>query len=118
MPKLSINTKYSIDEISDELKISTALANGIRNYFGDPITISELKKISWEEFSACKNFWRKRWNELQKALSVFDFPQQAVSLIHRRGLKHLTVEIDVSKPFEKVIQDLSIIINSSGQKPY
>ena len=113
MRELSLNTKYSIDEIADELKLSTILTNGIRNNFGDLISIYELKQISWREFVACKYFGRKRWYELQAALSAFDFPERTVSFVRKRGLKYLTVEIDVSKPFEKVIQDLSIIINNT-----
>ena len=113
MRKLLLNTKYSIDEIADELRLSTILANGIRNNFGDPISIYELKQISWSGFVACKYFGRKRWYELQEALSAFDFPERTVSLVRKRGLKYLTVEIDTSRPFEKVIQDLAIIINST-----
>lgn len=113
MGKLLLNTKYTIDEIANELKLSTILAHGIRNNFGDPISIHELKQISWREFVACKYFGRKRWYELQEALSAFDFPERTVSLVRKRGLKYLIVEIDVSKPFEKVIQDLAIVIKNT-----
>jgi len=113
MRKLSLNIKYSIDEIANELKLSTILANGIRNNFGDPISIYELRQIILRKFVACKYFGRKRWYELQEALSAFDFPERTVSLIRKRGLKSLTVEIDVSKPFEKVIRDLAIIIKNT-----
>ena len=113
MHKLSLKTKYSIDEIAAELKLSTILANGIRNNFGDPISIYELKQISWRQFVACKYFGRKRWYELQEALSTFDFPERSVLFIQKRGLNYLVVEIDVSKPFEKVIQDLAIIIKET-----
>ena len=111
MQKLSPNKEYSIDEIAETLNLSTILANEIRKNFGDPISIYELKQINWRKFSACKYLGRKRWYELQEALSAFDFPEKSVKLIQKRGLKNLIVEIDVSKPFEKVIQDLAMIIN-------
>lgn len=96
MSKLLVNTKYSIERIAKELRLSTILANGIRNNFGDPISIYELKQISLREFVACKHFGRKRWYELQEALSAFDFPERSVALVQKRGLKYFVVEIDIS----------------------
>ena len=113
MSELLLNTKYSIDKIAKELRLSTILAKGIRNNFGDPISIHELKQISWREFVACKYFGRKRWYELQEALSAFDFPERSVKLVQKRGLRYLVVEIDISKPFEKVIQDLAWFIKNA-----
>lgn len=113
MNDLSPNEKYSIDEIAEKLNLSPIVANGLRQNFGDPISIQELKQISWREFVACKYLGRKRWYELQEALSSFDFPERSVTFVRKRGLKHLIVEIDVSKPFEKVIQDLAIVINNT-----
>jgi hypothetical protein len=111
MKKLSPNQKYSIDEIAEKLNLSKILASVIRKNFGDPISIHELKQINWGEFVACKYLGRKRWYELQEALSAFDFPESAVTFIRKRGLKNIIIEIDVSKPFEKVIQDLAIILD-------
>jgi len=112
MQKLSPNKKYSFDEIAETLNLSTILANEIRKNFGDPISIQELKQINWSDFVACKYLGRKRWYELQEALSAFDFPESAVKLIRKRELKNLILEIDVSKPFEKVVQDLARIIDN------
>jgi predicted DNA-binding protein YlxM (UPF0122 family) len=71
MHKLSPAEKYSVKEIAEALKLSTILANGIRIYFGDPISINELKQISRGKFLSCKNFGSKRLREFQNALSIF-----------------------------------------------
>ncbi len=114
MQKPSTNKKYSVGELGEKLGLSTVVENSIRNNFGDPISIHELKQISWNEFVACRNMGRKRWHELQEALSVFEFPERSVTFIRKQGSKNLIIEVDVSKPFEKVIQDLAVIINKTS----
>ena len=113
MTYLSPNRKYSMHELAENLKLSTLLANALREKFGDPISIKELKQISSQEFFSCKYLGRKRWYEFQQALSSYDFPERSVTFIRKNGLKNLIVEIDISKPFEKVIQDLAIVIKNS-----
>ena len=113
MTYLSPNKKYSMDELAENLKLSTLLANVLREKFVDPISIKKLKKISWQEFVSCRYLGRKRWYELQEALSSYDFPERSVTFIRKNGLKNIIVEIDISKPFGKVIQDLSIVIKNS-----
>lgn len=113
MNNLSPKIKYSMDELARKLKLSTIVANTLRKKFGDPISIKELKQISWQDFVSCKYLGRKRWYELQEALSSYDFPDRSVTFIRRNSLKKIIVEIDVSKPFEKVIQDLATVIKNS-----
>lgn len=103
-----------MNELAEKLKLSTIVANGLRKNFGDPISIKELKQISQQEFFSCKNLGLKRWYELQQALSSYDFPERSVNFLRKNGLKRLVVEIDISKPFEKVIQDLMIVIKEFG----
>ncbi len=110
MHMMSKKEKYSVREIAKELSLSTIVENGIRNNFGDPISINELKQISLSRFISCKYFGLKRWRELQNALSVFNTSERAVSLINRTSANTLIVEIDLSKPFKEVIQDLLKII--------
>jgi len=50
MEKLSTNEKYNVDNLSKELGFSTAMRNNIRNNFGDPISIRELKQITANQF--------------------------------------------------------------------
>ena len=103
-----------MNELAEKLKLSAIVANGLRKNFGDPISIKELKQISQQEFFSCKNLGWKRWYELQQALSSYDFPERSVNFLRKNGLKRLVVEIDISKPFEKVIQDLMIVIKEFG----
>jgi|GEM_PF-1363774 len=114
MEKLSTNEKYNVDELAKELGLSTALRNNIRNNFGDPISIGELKQITPNQFFACKNMGRKRWNQLQEALSGFEFPEHSVTFIRKQGPKRIIIEVDLSKSFEKVIRDLSMIIDKTS----
>lgn len=112
MKKLSQTDKFSVQEIAKELNLSTVVENGIRINFGDPISINELKQISRHQFMSCKNLGLKRWREFQNALSVFDVSEQSVSFINRPRANTLIVEIDLSKSFKEVIQDLFKIINN------
>lgn len=114
MEKLSKNEKYSIDKLAKELGFSTAMRNNIRNNFGDPISIRELKQITVNQFFACKNMGRKRWWQLQEALSGFEFSESSVTFIRKQGLKRIIIEIDLSKSFEKVIGDLAVIIDRTS----
>ena len=102
-----------MDELAGKLKLSTMVANTLGNKFGDPISINELKQISWQDFVSCKHLGRKRWYELQEALSSYNITERSVTFIRRNGLKKIIVEINVSKPFEKVIQDLATVIKNS-----
>ncbi len=74
--------KYSVREIVGELNLSTIVENGIRDNFGDPISINELKQISRHRFLSIKNFGYKRWREFQNALAMFDPSDRSVSLIN------------------------------------
>jgi len=112
MQKLSQTDNYSVREIAKELNLTTIVENGIRNNFGDPISINELKQISQSRFLSCNYFGRKRWREFKNALSVFDVSERAVSFINRPSTKTLIVEIDLSKSFKEVIQDLYKIIEN------
>ncbi|MBL7204791.1 MAG: hypothetical protein ISS63_10720 [Desulfobacteraceae bacterium] len=114
MKKLSTNEKYSADELAKELGLSTVIENSIRNNFGDPISIRELKQITSSQFLACKNMGRKRWYELQDALSGFEFPECSVTFIRKQSPKRIIIEVDLSKPFEKVIRDLAVIIDKTS----
>jgi len=114
MEELSTNEKYSVDALAKELGFSTAMRNNIRNNFGDPISIRELKQISQNQFFACKNMGRKRWYQLQDALSEFEFPEHSVTFIRKQGPERIVIEVDMSKPFEKVIRDLAAIIDKTS----
>ncbi len=109
---LSIDEQYSIGKIREYLNLSTLLARGLKNNFGDPITIRELSRITKEEFTSFKYLGIKRWKELQKALSKICLSESSVSFVKIRGANNIIVEIDVSKPFSSVIKDLSFIIQN------
>jgi hypothetical protein len=111
MHKLSPAEKYSVKEIAEALKLSTILANGIRIYFGDPISINELKQISRGKFLSCKNFGSKRLREFQNALSILSTNnERAVTMIGAPNIQTIVVEIDLSKSFRDVIKDLHEIM--------
>ena len=112
MYKMSKTEKHSVREIAKELNLSTIVENGIRNNFGDPISINELKQITPSRFLSCKYFGHKRWREFQNALSVFDVSERAVSLINQTSAKTIIVEIDLSKSFKDVVHDLYKIIEN------
>ena len=114
MEKLSTNEKYNVDKLSKKLGFSTAMRNNIRNNFGDPISIRELKQITANQFFSCKNMGRKRWYQLQEAVSGFEFPEHSVTLIRKQGPKRIIIEVDLSKSFEKVIRDLAVIIDKTS----
>ena len=113
MIKLSSHEKYPLSEIAKELKLSKRITNGIRNNFGDPISLFELSQISWSKFASCKGFGRKSWYEFRDAISKLEIPKSAVTLIDKRGSNKIITEIDISEPFEKVIQELSQIIKNT-----
>ena len=114
MKKLSTNEKYNVDELAKELDLPTALRNNIRKNFGDPISIRELKEITPKQFFACKNMGRIRWNQLQKALSGFEFLERSVTFLRKQSPERIIIEVDLSKPFEKVIRDLALIIDNTS----
>ena len=114
MGKLSTNQKYDVDQLAKELGLSKALRNNLRRNFGDPISILELKQITPKQFFACKNMGRKRWNQLQEALSGFKFPEHSVTFIREQGHKRIIIEVDLSKSFEKVIRDLAAIMDKTS----
>jgi len=110
----SLNEKYSVNELAKDLGLSTVMENSIRNNFGDPISIRELKQITSNQFFACKNMGRKRWYELQDVLSGFEFPERSVTFIRKQSPERIVIEVDLSKPFEKVIRDLAVIIDKTS----
>jgi hypothetical protein len=110
MQKMSPVQKYSVREIARELNLSTIVENGIRDNFGEPISINELKQISQRRFLSIKNFGYKRWREFQNALAIFDPSDRSVSLINRTGPNTVIVEIDLSKSLKNVIEDLYKIV--------
>lgn len=57
---------------------------------------------------------RKRWYELQDALSGFEFPERSVTFIRKQSPKRIIIEVDLSKPFEKVTRDLAVIIDKTS----
>lgn len=98
--------KYSVREIARELNLPTIVENGIRDNFGDPIAINELKQIGRRRFLSIKNFGYKRWREFQNALAIFNPSDRSVSLINWTSPNTVIVEIDLSKSFIEVIEDL------------
>jgi len=114
MKNLSIDEKYGLDELAAELGLSRVLENSLRMNFGDPISIRELKEISPTQFFACRNLGRKRWDQLQDALSVFDFPELSVKFVDKKGPHRIIIEVDLSKPFREVIRDLASLIDNKG----
>jgi len=114
MKTLLIDKKYRVDQISEELNLSSILSHGIRDHFGDPISIRVLSQITKYDFLNVRNFGRKRWQELQAALAKILLSEHSVAFIGNRGGNVLTVDIAVSKPFSQVIKDLSEIIENYG----
>ena len=112
MGKLLVDKKYSVSHIAKELNLSTVLANGIQRYFRDPVSIKELSQITKSEFLHYRLMGRKRWSELQSALANFDLSVNGVRFVEINGGNRITVEIDVSKPFKQVVQELSEIIEN------
>ena len=114
MNKLSLTEQCSVDEIADELNLSTKLRNGIRENLGDPVTINDLKQITQREFLSHKGFGRKSWWEFREALSEFCISNHAICLINRTSMDSIIVDIDTSRPFAEVNQGLSGIIRKGG----
>ena len=111
MKTLSQSQKYSVREIATELGYSTKLENGIRNNFGDPISINELKLITQRDFTACKYFGMKSWRQFKESLSSFYSSKSAVTFINQPRMGSIIVEIDTTKPFKEVIQGLAKILH-------
>ncbi len=112
MKTLSQSQKYSVDEIAKELGFSTKLAKGIRNNFGDPISVNELKLITRRDFTACKNLGWKSWRQFENGLSVYYILDSAVTIINKPNMDTVIVEIDTSKPFKGVIQELAVVLKN------
>lgn len=110
MQNLSHSQKYSVDEITKELNLSTKLKNGIRQNFGDPISINDLKQINRRTFMACKKFGIKSWYQFHTSMSGFYVSENAVTLINKPNINNIIVEIDISKSFGEVIQDLGRLL--------
>lgn len=111
MKTLSQSQQYSVREIATELGYNTKLENGIRNNFGDPISINELKLITRREFLACKNLGWISLRQFEGGLSVYYIFESAVTLINKPNMNTVIVEIDTSKPFKEVIQGLAAILH-------
>ena len=114
MKTLSQSQKYSVKEIAAELGYSTKLENGIRNNFGDPISINELKLITRREFRACKNLGLISLRQFEEGLSVYHILDSAVSLINKPNMDTVIVEIDTTKPFKEVLQGLATILKNNS----
>ena len=114
MKNISQSQQYSVKEIAAELGYSTKLENGIRNNFGDPISINELKLITPREFRACKYFGMKSWKQFKEGLSGYYISDSAVTFINQPSMASIIVEIDTSKPFKEVIQGLAGILKNNS----
>jgi len=110
MIKLSLHDKYSIDEIAKELNLSKRVSNGIRKYFGEPLSLYDLAQIKWRDFYPCKGLGLKSWREFCDAISLIKIPRKSVRIIDKTSSKKIIVEIDTSESFSKVIKELSDII--------
>ena len=113
MATLSIYEKYTIDELSKEIGLSKKVANGIRKYFGEPLSLIELSQITRDEFFSCRGMGLKSWYELKAATSKIELPEKDVKIIGKPGHNRIAVEIDVSKPFNKIIAGLAEIIKDA-----
>ena len=113
MYELIPTEKYSVEKIAKVLKLSTMLERGIRENFGDPISINELKQINRSKFLSCKHFGKKRLREFQNALREFSkINDRAVTLISEPNIHTIVVEIDISRSFRDVIKDLHEIMET------
>ncbi len=88
--------------------------DSIRDNFGDPISINELKLITQRDFTACKYFGMKSWRQFKESLSVYSISDSTVSLINKQNMDTVIVEIDTTKPFKEVIQGLAKILHGRG----
>ena len=110
MVKLSLYDRHSIDEISAEFNFSKKLANNIRKYFGEPLSLFDLTQIKKKDFYPCKGLGLISWREFSDAVSTIQLPNEAVKLIEKSSPTKIRVEIDFSKSFATVIDGLSQII--------
>ena len=97
-------------QISKELNFSTPIERGIKNNFGDPISICELSEISKYDFLSIRHLGHGSWRDFQFSLGKFIISDYSVVLVANRGNNVLNIDIDISKPFSQVIRDLSEII--------
>ena len=113
MYKLIPTEKYSVKIIAKVLNFSTMLERGIRENFGDPISINELKQINQNDFLSCRNFGRKRLREFQTAIRELSKKnERAVTVLNEPSIHTIVVEIDLSRSFKEVIKDLHEIMES------
>jgi hypothetical protein len=110
MEMLSHIQKYSVDEIAKALNLTTKLKHGIRQNFGDPISINDLLQIDRTTFLACKNIRWKSWYQFQSAMSAFYVSESAVTLMDKTNFNNIIVKIDISKSFQEVILDLARLL--------
>ena len=111
MRTLSQSEQYSVKVIATELGYNTKLENGIRKNFGDPISINELKLITRRAFLSCKNLGWISLRQFEEGLSVYYIFESAVSLINKPNMDTVIVEIDTTKSFKEVIQELAEILH-------
>ena len=114
MSKLSIYEKYTIDELSKEIGLSKKVGNGIRKHFGEPLSLIELSQITRDELFSCRGMGLKSWHELKTAMSKIELPEKDVKIIERPSPGRIVVEIDVAKPFSKIIAGLAEIIKGAN----
>ena len=113
MYELIPTKKYSVERIAKLLNFSAILERGIRENFGDPISINELKQISQRDFLSCKNLGRKRLNEFQTAIrELSKNTERAVTVLNKPNIHTIVVEIDLYRSFKEVIKDLHEIIGN------
>ena len=112
MKKLTLNDKYSIDEIARELNFSKKLLNNLRKCFGESLSLYELSQLKQRDFFPCKGLGQKSWYEFKNAISMIDIPDKSVKIVDQLNQNKIVVEIDISKPFSEVIINLSYIIKN------
>jgi hypothetical protein len=114
MENLSNTQKYSVDEIAKALNLTTKLKHGIRQNFGDPISINDLLPIDRKTFLACKNLGLKSWYQFHTAMSTFYDADSAVTLIDKPNFNNIIVKIDISRSFQEVILDLGRLLQKNS----
>jgi len=88
--------------------------DSIRDNFGDPISINQLKLITQRDFTACKYFGMTSLRQFEEGLSGYHILDSAVSLINKPNMDTVIVEIHTTKPFKEVIQGLAKILHGRG----
>ena len=111
MQNISQSEQYSVKVIATELGYNTKLENGIRKNFGDPISINELKLITRKEFRSCKNLGWVSLRQFEEGLSGYHILDRAVTLINKPNMDTVIVEINTTKSFIKVIEELAEILH-------